>query len=81
MCKVFRSQLERRFMPGFTIYRSLIWLQVFNRSRPYNSKKFNIYKEPEQFVKVLTDYMLMSNIELGLNTFIKYDYNSKYIVT
>jgi hypothetical protein len=47
----------------------------------YNSKKFDIHKEPERFIKVLAGYALMSNAELGSNTFIKRDGNGKYIVT
>ena len=39
--------------------------------------KFDIHKEPERFVKVLAGYVLMSNAELGLNTFIKRDGSSK----
>jgi hypothetical protein len=35
----------------------------------------------ERFVKVLAGYTMMSNAELGLNTFIKRDGNGKYIVT
>lgn len=58
---------------------SRLW--VFDRSRPYNSEKFDIHKEPERFVKVLAGYAMMSDAELGLNTFIKHDGNGKYIVT
>jgi hypothetical protein len=56
-------------------------LWVFDRSGPYNSEKFDIHKEPERFVKVLAGYAMMSDAELGLNTFIKRDSNGKYIVT
>jgi hypothetical protein len=78
--EVFRSQLDRRFVPGFTICRSVMRLWVFNRSGPYSSEKFDIYKELERFVRVITSYALMTNAELGLNTFIRRGGN-KYIVT
>jgi hypothetical protein len=68
-------------VPRFTICESLIRLWVFNRSGPFNSEKFDIYKEPERFVKVFAGYAIMSDAELGLNTFIKRDNNGKYIVT
>jgi hypothetical protein len=55
-------------------------LWMFDRSGAYNSEKFDIHKEPERFVQVITGYALMTNAELGLNTFIKRDGNSKYIV-
>lgn len=79
--EVFGSQPERRFVPGFTICGSMMRLWVFDRSGPYNSEKFDIHKEPERFVKVLAGYAMMSDAELGLNTFIKRDGNGKYIVT
>jgi hypothetical protein len=53
---------------------------VFDRSSPYNSKKFDIHKEPERFIRVITRYALITDAELGLNTFIKHDSNGKYIV-
>ncbi|KAH9204398.1 hypothetical protein DL95DRAFT_529276 [Leptodontidium sp. 2 PMI_412] len=79
--EVFGSQPERRFVPGFTICGSMMRLWIFDRSGPYNSEKFDIHKEPERFVKVLAGYAMMSDAELGLNTFIKRDGNGKYIVT
>ncbi|PVH69171.1 hypothetical protein DL98DRAFT_578486 [Cadophora sp. DSE1049] len=78
--EVFGSQPERRFVPGFTIYRSIIRLWIVDRSGAYNSEKFDIYKEPERFVKVIASYALILDAELGLNTFIRRDRNGKYIV-
>jgi len=52
---------------------------VFNRSGPYSSGKFDIYKKLEQFVKVIASYALITNTELGLNIFIKRDKTGKYI--
>ncbi|KAG9230390.1 hypothetical protein BJ875DRAFT_487995 [Amylocarpus encephaloides] len=78
--EVFGSQPDRRFVLGFTIYGSLMRLWVFDRSGLYSSKKFDIHEEPERFVKVIAGYALMTDAELGLNTFIKRDGNGKYIV-
>jgi hypothetical protein len=78
--EVFGSQPERRFIPGFTICGSIMRLWVFDRSGPYNSEKFDIHKEPERFITVIAGYTLMTDAELGLNTFIKRDGTSKYIV-
>ncbi|PVH79371.1 hypothetical protein DL98DRAFT_420466, partial [Cadophora sp. DSE1049] len=58
-----------------------IQLWIFNRSGLYNSEKFNIYKEPERFVKVFVSYAMISDTELGLNTFIKRNSNGRYITT
>jgi hypothetical protein len=49
-------------------------------SGPYSSEKFDIYKELEQFVKVITGYALVTDTELGLNMFIKHDRTGKYVV-
>ncbi|OBT60178.1 hypothetical protein VE03_10902 [Pseudogymnoascus sp. 23342-1-I1] len=77
--EVFGSQPDRRFVPGFTICGSTMRLWVFDRSGPYSSEKFDIHKEPERYVRVITGYALMTDAELGLNTFIRRDGN-KYIV-
>ncbi|OAF59713.1 hypothetical protein VC83_03925 [Pseudogymnoascus destructans] len=77
--EVFGSQPDRRFVPGFTICGSVMRLWVFDRSGPYSSEKFDINKEPERFIQVIAGYALMTEAELGLNTFIRRD-GDKYIV-
>jgi hypothetical protein len=77
--ELFGSQPDRRFVPGFTICGSTMRLWVFDRSGPFNSEKFDIHKEPERFVQVIAGYALMTDAELGLNTFIRRD-GDKYIV-
>ena len=77
--EVFGSQPDRRFVPGFTICGSVMRLWVFDRSGPYSSEKFDIHKEPERFVQVIAGYALMTDAELGLNTFIRRD-GDTYIV-
>jgi Fungal protein kinase len=78
--EVFSSQPDRRFIPGFTICGSVMQLWVFNSSNPYSSGKFDIHKEQEQFTRVITGYVLMTDAELGLNTFVKRrDGNNKHI--
>ncbi|KAF2802994.1 uncharacterized protein BDZ99DRAFT_503654 [Mytilinidion resinicola] len=60
--------------------RSIKTLVQLAGSGPYNSEKFDIHMEPERFIRVIAGYALMTEAELGLNTFIKRDGNSKYIV-
>jgi hypothetical protein len=55
-------------------------LWVFDRSSVYSLEKFDINKELEQFVEVIARYALITDVELGLNSFIKHDGNNKYIV-
>jgi hypothetical protein len=45
----------------------------------YDSEKPDIYKEPERFAKVITGYDLMTDSELGLNTFVEREGNYKQI--
>ncbi len=54
-------------------------LKVFDRSSLFSSKKFDIHKELERFIQVIASYALMTDAELGLNTFIRRD-SDKYIV-
>jgi hypothetical protein len=67
-------------VPGFTIRGSIMRLWIFDRSGSYSSEKFDIHKEPERFVKVIAGYALITDAELGLNTFIKRDRTGKYVV-
>lgn len=51
-----------------------------DRSGSYGSEKFDVHMEPERFVKAIARYALMTEAELGLNTLIKRDSNSRYTV-
>ncbi|PQE34082.1 hypothetical protein CJF32_00010770 [Rutstroemia sp. NJR-2017a WRK4] len=51
-------------------------MEIFDRSGLYNSEKFDIYKEPERFIRVITGYILMTDTELGLNIFVKHNSNN-----
>lgn len=74
--EVFGSQLEQRLVLGFTICGS-----VATRSNLYNSEQLDIKKEPKKFIRVIAEHTLMTDAELGSNTFIKRDRTGKYIVT
>ncbi|KAI9799669.1 MAG: hypothetical protein M1825_004404 [Sarcosagium campestre] len=78
--EVFGSRPKRQFVPGFTICGSMMRLWMFDRSGPYNSENFDKHNEREQFIRVIAGYALMTDAELGLNTFVRHDGNSKYIV-
>lgn len=78
--EVYGSQPDRRFVPGFTICGSLMRLWMFDRSGCYSSEKFDIHREPERFVTVMAGYALMTDAELGLNTYIHHDENGKHIL-
>lgn len=48
-------------------------LWVFDRSGPYSSGAFDIHDKPEEFIRALVGYTLMSDNELGLDCFIKHE--------
>jgi hypothetical protein len=58
----------------------MVKLWVFDRSELYNCEKFNIYKDPRRFIRVMAGYIIMSDEELDINTYIKEDRISKYIM-
>ena len=52
-------------------------MQVY--SDPYSSTAFNIYEKPKHFIYIIASYVIMSDEELGLDTFIKQDDGNQFI--
>ncbi len=52
---------------------------VFDRSGPYSSTIFDIHEEPELFIRTIAAYVMMSDEELGLDTFIERDDGDQFI--
>ncbi|KAK5093393.1 hypothetical protein LTS08_008924 [Lithohypha guttulata] len=73
MRDVFSAQPTRRFVHGFIVFGVQMQLWVFDRSGAYSSQTFNIRQEPQQFVRVLAGYTLMTAEELGLDMFMQRD--------
>lgn len=65
------AQPTRRFIHGFFLHGTTIELWVFDRSGPYSSGEFDIHEEPEQFIRAVAGYAMMSDEELGLDTFVE----------
>ncbi|KAA6409210.1 MAG: hypothetical protein FRX48_06763 [Lasallia pustulata] len=76
---VFTAQPTRRFIHGFFLYGTTMELWVFDRSGPYSSGEFNIHKESEQFIRAIAAYAMMSDEELGLDTFAEWDGEDRFI--
>jgi hypothetical protein len=68
---VFASQPRSLFVHAFTLTGTEMEIWIFDRSGPYNCPTFDIHKEPEKFIQVMCGYLIMSNDELGLDTFTK----------
>ena len=79
MRDVFTAQPTRRFIHGFFLYGTTMELWVFDRSGPYSSGEFDIHKEPEQFIRAIAGYVMMSDEELGLDTFTERDGEDQFI--
>ena len=54
-------------------------LHVFDRSGNYSAPQFDILQEPARFIQALAAYVLMDDIELGLDTFTQSDGLERYI--
>lgn len=52
---------------------------VFERSGPYSSTAFDIHKEAERFIPTIAGYVMMSDEELGLDSFIEQDDGDRFI--
>ncbi|KAG6127549.1 hypothetical protein E4U38_006210, partial [Claviceps purpurea] len=78
---VFAWQPTRSFVHAFTLTGSDLETWVFDRSGAYGGKKFNIHMEPEKFFQVLCGYLMMSDDELGLDTFTKKQDDGTLVVT
>ena len=55
-------------------------LHVFDRSSTFCSEPFNIHQEPERFIRVIVGYSMMSDEELGLDTFIERKVKSESVM-
>ena len=70
---IFSAQPTRRFVHAFLIFGVQMQLWMFDRSGAYGSEAFNVRQEPQTFIRVVAGYALMTDEELGLDTFIKHD--------
>ncbi|KAL2042020.1 hypothetical protein N7G274_005208 [Stereocaulon virgatum] len=68
---VFSIQPTRRYVHAFILRGNEMQAWVFDRSGPYSSTAFNIHDEPERFIRMIAAYVMMSDEELGLDTFIE----------
>ncbi|KAL6910518.1 hypothetical protein GGI43DRAFT_427151 [Trichoderma evansii] len=76
---IFANQPTRRYLHAFTICGSKMELWVFDRSGCYSPGPFNIHEHPDRFIRVLSGYIMMSEDELGLDTFVQLEGDSSFI--
>ncbi|KAI4106232.1 MAG: hypothetical protein L6R37_002319 [Teloschistes peruensis] len=76
---VFSCQPTRRYVHAFALCGNEMRSWVFDRSGPYSSSAFDIHEEPERFIRTIASYVMMSDEELGLDTFIERDDGDQFI--
>ncbi|ODH51511.1 hypothetical protein GX48_02379 [Paracoccidioides brasiliensis] len=79
--EVFAAQPTRRFIHAFTVCGTKMEAWVFDRSGPYSSGIIDVYTDSKQFFQVLVGYTMMSDEELGLDTFIARDEDGNKSIT
>ncbi|KAA6411034.1 MAG: serine threonine- kinase Sgk2 [Lasallia pustulata] len=76
---VFASQPTRLFVHAFTLTGTEMETWIFDRSGPYSGATFDVHEEPEKFIQVMCAYLMMSDEELGLDTFTKVKNNRLFV--
>ncbi|EDN11221.1 predicted protein [Histoplasma mississippiense (nom. inval.)] len=79
--EVFAAQPTRRFVHAFTICGTKMEAWVFDRAGPYSSVIIDVYADSRRFFQVLVGYTMMSDEELGLDTFIARDEGGNKSIT
>ncbi|KAI1969878.1 hypothetical protein LOZ53_006367 [Ophidiomyces ophidiicola] len=79
--EVFIAQPTRRFVHAFAVCGAKMEAWVFDRSGPYSSGIFNIRENMKQFLHVILGYAMMSDEELGLETFMASGLDGKQAIT
>ena len=76
---VFSYQPTRRFVHGFLLFGKTMEQWIFDRSGAYGTEAFDVSTDPERFVRAIAGYVLMSDEELGLNTFVEREEQKRYV--
>ncbi|EDN02615.1 predicted protein [Histoplasma mississippiense (nom. inval.)] len=79
--EVFTAQPTRRFIHAFAVCGTKMEAWVFDRSGPYSSGIIDVYEDSRRFFQVLVGYTMMSDEELGLDSFIARDEDSNKSIT
>ncbi|EDN05787.1 predicted protein [Histoplasma mississippiense (nom. inval.)] len=79
--EVFAAQPTRRFVHAFAVCGTKMEAWVFDRSGPYSSGIIDVYADSRRFFQVIVGYTMMSDEELGLDTFIARDEGGSKSIT
>lgn len=70
--QVFKVQSARCFLHGFLVCGTTLELWIFDRSGAYSSERLDLAQRPDLLMRTLAGYTLMSDEEVGFNTFVKH---------
>ncbi|EEH32994.2 hypothetical protein PAAG_04047 [Paracoccidioides lutzii Pb01] len=79
--EVFAAQPTRRFIHAFAVCGTKMEPWVFDRSGPYSSGIIDVYQDSRRFFQVFVRYTMMSDEQLGLDTFIARDEDGSKSIT
>ncbi|OJD12531.1 hypothetical protein AJ78_06896 [Emergomyces pasteurianus Ep9510] len=79
--EVFAAQPTRRFIHAFAVCGTKMEAWVFDRSGPYSSGIIDVHADSRRFFQVLVGYTMMSDEELGLDTFVARDEDGNKSIT
>jgi hypothetical protein len=54
---------------------------MFDQSDIYSCERFNIHKKLQCFVRIIANYVLMTESKLKLNMFVNHNDNQKYVIS
>ena len=77
--EAFIAQPTRRFVHGFTLCGASMELWVFDRSGCFSSGHFDIREQPQRFIEAIVGYAMMTDEELGLDTFIQRATDGRFV--
>ncbi|KAM6530418.1 hypothetical protein FALCPG4_008546 [Fusarium falciforme] len=78
--KVFRSQPARRFLHGIYILGLVAELWVFDRAGMYHSPPLSLRDHPEGVAAILSSYLRLDGLDLGINPILHSDTTGTYIL-
>lgn len=79
--EVFKAQPTRRFVHAFAVCGTKMEAWIWDRSGPFSSGSFNVNEDPRLFYQMILGYAMMTDEELGLDTFITRDGSGASTIT
>nr|KMM68937.1 hypothetical protein CPAG_05260 [Coccidioides posadasii RMSCC 3488] len=79
--EVFKAQPTHQFIHTFAVCGTKAEAWMFDRSGPFSSGSFDVNEDPKRFFQMIVGYTMMTDEELGLDTFITQDGSGAKTIT